>query len=128
MIFSALILSKLKNIFQAAIKWKGTYIIIAVLFVVITFLSLSRKIKNYESKIKNIRSDYEQQIGALSVSNEVLIKDNLYIKKELDILQSYSNSQKIIERMHNAKLDEETIIFVHQVAKEYKNNFVINSN
>lgn len=107
----AIILKILSN------KW--TYVILMVITFAIVFIIMGIKIQGYKDKIEV----FEDIVDELTVSNDTLIKELKFKDERIKILNAFSNSTSIIDKLPSYKFTPDYMEAIENIISDYSNSF-----
>ena len=98
-------------------KW--TYVILMVITFAIVFIIMGIKMQGYKDKIEV----FEDVIDELTVSNDVLIKELKFKDERIKILNAFSNSTSIIDKLPSYELTPDYMEAIEHIISDYSNSF-----
>lgn len=98
-------------------KW--TYVILMVITFAIVFIIMGIKMQGYKDKIEV----FEDIVDELTVSNDTLIKELKFKDERIKILNAFSNSTSIIDKLPSYEFTPDYMEAIENIISDYSNSF-----
>lgn len=98
-------------------KW--TYVILMVITFAIVFIIMGIKMQGYKDKIEV----FEDIVDELTVSNDSLIKELKFKDERIKILNAFSNSTSIIDKLPSYEFTPDYMEAIENIISDYSNSF-----